>query len=62
MIEIVSRNVNFRPIRSPMRPKKTAPNGRTANPAPKVARAESSAATSFPGGKKCCAKKTARTP
>ena len=30
--EIVTRKVTLRPIRSPMRPKKNAPKGRTRNP------------------------------
>lgn len=35
---IVIRNVYLRPTRSPMRPKKSAPNGRTTKPTAKVER------------------------
>ncbi len=62
MIVIVNRNVNFRPVRSPIRPKNAAPNGRTANPAPNVASDARRAAVSLPFGKNCVEKKTARTP
>jgi len=62
MSVIVTRNVNFRPMMSPIRPKNAAPNGRTAKPAPKVASDERSAATSLPGGKNCVAKNAASTP
>ena len=37
MISSVTRNAYFRPVRSPMRPKTIAPNGRTANPVANVA-------------------------
>ena len=60
MITIVTRNVYFRPTRSPMRPKKIAPNGRTRKPAAYVANAERSAAVSLPLGKKSAAKNGAR--
>ena len=62
MIVIVSRNVNFRPVRSPIRPKNAAPKGRTAKPAPKVASDARSAAVSLPLGKNCVEKNAARTP
>ena len=35
MIRMVTRNVYLRPIMSPRRPKKMAPNGRTMKPAAK---------------------------
>ena len=38
MMESVTRNAYLRPTRSPMRPKKSAPKGRTRNPTAKVAR------------------------
>ena len=38
MIVIVRRKVYFRPIRSPIRPKTMAPNGRTTKPMANVAR------------------------
>ena len=40
MIPIVTRKVFLRPTRSPIRPNRSAPNGRTANPAAKAARAK----------------------
>ena len=52
MVTMVTRKVYLRPMRSPMRPNTMAPRGRTPKPAPKVARLASSAARSFPGGKK----------
>jgi hypothetical protein len=59
---MVMRKVRLRPTRSPRRPKMTAPSGRTAKPAPKVARLASSAAVALPGGKKSTPKKVARLP
>jgi hypothetical protein len=44
---IVTMNVLSRPMRSPSAPKMSAPNGRTANPAPKVARLARNAAVSL---------------
>jgi hypothetical protein len=38
MMERVTINAYFRPTRSPMRPKNSAPNGRTRKPTAKVAR------------------------
>ena len=58
---IVTRNVYFRPTRSPTRPNTSAPNGRTRKPAAYVAKAESSAAVAFPGGKNTAAKNGAST-
>ncbi len=62
MTVIVTRKVNFRPIRSPIRPKNAAPNGRTAKPAPNVASEARSAVVSLPGGKNCVEKNAASTP
>ena len=62
MTTIVIRKVYLRPIRSPMRPKTSAPSGRTAKPAPKVARLARKAAVSLPGGKKSAEKNTASVP
>jgi hypothetical protein len=39
----VTRKAYLRPTRSPMRPKKSAPKGRAAKPAAKVARVERTA-------------------
>ena len=38
MMESVTRKAYLRPTRSPMRPKKSAPKGRTRKPTAKVAR------------------------
>jgi hypothetical protein len=62
MIVMVRRKVNLRPVRSPSRPKNAAPNGRTAKPAPNVAREARRAAVSLPFGKNCVEKNAARTP
>jgi len=62
IVTIVTRKVYLRPIRSPMRPKTTAPRGRTPKPAPNVARLARSAARSWPGGKNSSPKKTASEP
>ena len=62
MIVIVRRNVNLRPVMSPIRPKNAAPKGRTAKPAPNVASDASSAAVGLPGGKNWAQKNAARTP
>ena len=59
---IVTRNVNLRPMMSPIRPKTAAPNGRTAKPAPNAASEARSAAVSFPFGKNCVEKNAASTP
>jgi hypothetical protein len=47
----VTRKVYFRPMRSPRRPKKSAPNGRTTNPAANVAKVDKKAAVGFSEGK-----------
>ena len=60
MTEMVTRNVYFRPMMSPSAPKKTAPNGRTRNPAAYVANADSSDAVGLSLGKKIGAKNGAR--
>jgi hypothetical protein len=44
MMRIVTRKVYLRPTRSPRRPKKSAPKGRTANPAAKASSAKMNAA------------------
>ena len=44
---MVTRKVFLRPTRSPIRPKKIAPNGRTAKPAAKAARAKMNPVVSF---------------
>ena len=62
MIRSVTRNACLRPTRSPMRPKKIAPKGRTTNPGAKVARVESSATVGLPWGKKLLARIVARLP
>jgi hypothetical protein len=62
MIAVVSTKVRLRPSVSPERPNSSAPNGRTANPAPNVASEASSAAVSFPGGKNSPPKNTASDP
>jgi len=56
MTVIVTRNVYLRPMMSPSAPKKTAPNGRTRNPAAYVANAERSDAVALSLGKKIGAK------
>src|SRR5271167_255423 len=62
IITIVIMKVRLRPIRSPIAPKISAPSGRTAKPAPNVARLARNAALSLPGGKNKILKKTARVP
>lgn len=62
MITMVIRNERLRPIRSPSAPNTSAPKGRTAKPAPNVARLARKAAVSLPGGKNRALKKTARLP
>ena len=59
---IVTRNVYFRPIRSPIRPNTSAPNGRTEKPTPNSARLERKPAVSLPGGKNSRPKKAASVP
>jgi hypothetical protein len=60
MVTMVTRKVYLRPTRSPMRPKISAPKGRTRNPAAYAPNAPSSAAVWFPGGKNRAAKNGAR--
>ena len=57
---MVMRKVYLRPTRSPMRPKISAPKGRTRKPAAYAPKAPSSAAVTLPGGKNTPAKKGAR--
>ncbi len=52
-MRMVTRNVYLRPIRSPRRPKKIAPNGRTAKPAENARRAKMNALVSFNAEKNC---------
>ena len=59
---MVIRKVRLRPTRSPSRPKTSAPSGRTANPAPKVARLARRVAVSLPGGKNSAPKNVASVP
>ena len=58
----VTMNVYLRPIISPRRPKNNAPNGRTTNPAAKVASVERKAAVGLPSGKNLVASTTASDP
>ena len=53
MMRMVTRKVYLRPIRSPRRPKNTAPNGRTAKPAENARRAKMNALVSFRFEKNC---------
>ena len=53
MMNIVIRNVYFRPTRSPIRPNTSAPNGRTANPAAKAASARMKPVVSLTPEKNC---------
>ena len=50
MMSSVSMNAYLRPTMSPMRPKTSAPNGRTAKPAAKVASHLSSEIVAFASG------------
>jgi hypothetical protein len=58
----VSKKVCLRPIRSPSRPKTNAPNGRTINPAAKMANVLKSAAVPASSGKNCLDKMVANIP
>src|SRR6185436_17244088 len=60
MTTIVMRNVYLRPTRSPMRPKNSAPNGRTRNPAAYAPSAPMSWAEAFTLGKNRPAKNRAK--
>ena len=55
MIMMVIRKVYLRPTRSPSRPKKIAPNGRTAKPAAKAMSAKMNAAVGLIPEKNCAA-------
>jgi hypothetical protein len=50
MIRSVTRKAYLRPTRSPIRPKKSAPKGRTTKPTANVDRYSRSCTVSFPGG------------
>ena len=58
----VTIKVYFLPIKSPKRPKKIAPNGRTTNPAANVANVDKNAATGFYDGKNFVEITTAKLP
>jgi hypothetical protein len=58
----VARKDRFRPSRSPSRPNRTAPTGRTTKPVPNAAMLTSRARACSPAGKKNPAKTTARLP
>ncbi len=60
MIVIVRRKAYFRPTKSPIRPKTTAPKGRTAKPAANVARVRRNAPE--PGAKNIPAINVAKEP
>ncbi len=53
MMTIVIRKVCLRPARSPIRPKISAPKGRTAKPAAKASKAKMKAVVSFTPAKNC---------
>lgn len=59
---IVARKVYFRPTKSPRHPKKTAPKGRTINPAAKASRANTRPVVSLKPEKNCFEIVTAREP
>ena len=59
---MTSASTRCRPIRSPSGPKTKPPSGRIKNAAAKIAKVLSSAAVSFPEGKKFAAMKVARKP
>lgn len=58
----VTIKVYLRPIKSPKRPKKSAPNGRTTNPAAKVAKVDKNAAVGLSDGKNLVDKTMAKLP
>ncbi len=62
MITIVIRKVYLRPTRSPMRPKKRAPNGRTKNPAAKARSAKTLRVVTSKAEKNCAPMMTASEP
>ena len=53
MMRMVTRKVYLRPMRSPRRPKTSAPKGRTANPAAKASSAKMKALVSSSAEKNC---------
>ena len=53
MIPMVTRKVFLRPTRSPIRPNRIAPNGRTAKPAAKAASAKMNPVVSLTPEKNC---------
>jgi hypothetical protein len=59
---MVTRKVFLRPTRSPIRPKKRAPNGRTMKPDAKAPRAKMKAVPSLTPEKKCRAMWLASAP
>ncbi len=58
----VTRNVYLRPMRSPTRPNRNAPNGRIRNPAVKVPTVLMSAAPDVPSAKNLTARMVAKLP
>ena len=59
---MVMRKVYLRPIRSPSRPKNSAPNGRTTNPAAKASSVKMNAADGLTPAKNCAARIGASVP
>jgi hypothetical protein len=59
---MVIRKVYLRPIRSPRRPKNSAPKGRTAKPAAKASRVKMNAAEGLTPAKNCAARIGASVP
>ena len=62
MIRMVTRKVYLRPIMSPRRPKKIAPNGRTMKPAAKASSAKMNAEPASSPEKNCLAMIAASEP
>ena len=60
--DMVMRKVYLRPIRSPSRPKNSAPNGRTAKPAAKASKVKMKAAVGLTPEKNCAARIGASVP
>ena len=58
----VTMNVYLRPIKSPNRPKNSAPKGRTTNPAANVAKVDKNAAVGLSAGKNLVEITTAKLP
>ena len=59
---MVTRKVFLRPTRSPIRPNRIAPNGRTANPAAKAASARMKPVVSLTPEKNCAEMTVASRP